>query len=211
MADSRPPSDDARDDDDLHDGDRRRLFERTVPDVLRKIVERAVGTGVETLTEGPDNLRKHLGDLKLPKEAASYVYEQIDDTKKGLYRVVAKEIRDVLEHMSLADEVASVLTKLSFEINTQIRFVPNPVTKEPHDDDTSTEPSADASQGADGAASDAPAGGVRRKSHFPRPQVVSKVVMRAVDMVTGSGSERSKGDSVPPPPRTSADPRDGTP
>jgi hypothetical protein len=53
------------------------------------------------------------------------VYAQIDDTKNGLYRVVAKEIRDVLEHTAIADEIAKVLTKLSFEIKTEIRFVPN--------------------------------------------------------------------------------------
>ena len=55
----------------------------------------------------------------------NYVYAQVDDTKNGLYRVVAKEIRDVLEHTAIADEIAKVLTKLSFEIKTEIRFVPN--------------------------------------------------------------------------------------
>jgi hypothetical protein len=205
MADSRPPSDDDRFDDDAPDGDRRRLFERTVPDVLRKIVERAVGTGVETLAEGPDHLRKHLGDLKLPKEAASYVYEQIDDTKKGLYRVVAKEIRDVLEHMSLADELASVLTKLSFEINTQIRFVPNQAAKEGEaprpkdgaDEGEATPPAAGTSSGAEGEP--------KRKSHFPRPQVVSKVVMKAVDMVTGTSAAQSRGEHAQGTTRTATD------
>ena len=50
---------------------------------------------------------------------------QIDDTKNGLYRVVAKEIRDVLEQTQFADEITKVLTKLSFEIKTEIRFIPN--------------------------------------------------------------------------------------
>src|SRR4051812_23437746 len=117
MSDSRPPHDDRGERDrDRAEGeadppdDRRRLFEGSMPDVLRKLVERAVETGVETIVEG-NNIRKQLGDMKLPKEAAHYIYEQIDDTKKGVYRVVAKEIRDVLEHMSFADEIATVLTK----------------------------------------------------------------------------------------------------
>ena len=38
---------------------------------------------------------------------------------------VAKEIRDVLEHTQFADEMTKVLTKLSFEIKTEVRFVPN--------------------------------------------------------------------------------------
>ena len=54
-----------------------------------------------------------------------YLYPQIDDTKNGLYRVVAKEIRDVLEQTQFADELTKVLTKLSFEIKTEIRFIPN--------------------------------------------------------------------------------------
>jgi hypothetical protein len=190
MSDSRPPASDRDDrfDDGAEETDRRRLFERAVPLILRKLVERAVETGVETLTEGPENLRKHLGDFKLPKEAVHYLYEQIDDTKKGLYRVVAKEIRDVLEHMSLADEVATVLTKLSFEINTQIRFVPNAAATDEAAKEATT--ATHAGSGEDDSDPAMAADTVtKRKSHFPRPQVVSKVVMKAVDLVTGTRSD----------------------
>jgi len=103
----------------------KRLFERTVPELVRRLVERAIESGVEKLSEQPENLRNLVGDLKLPKEVLGDVYAQIDDTKTGLYRVVAKEIRDVLEHTQIADEIVKVLTKLSFEIKTEIRFVPN--------------------------------------------------------------------------------------
>ena len=188
MADSRPPSDDERSHEDSpREGERRGLFEGTLPDVLRKIVERAVESGVETLTDGPENFRKHFGDLKLPKEAAGYVYDQIDDTKKGLYRVVAKEIRDVLEHMSFAEELATVLTKLSFEINTQVRFVPNLAAKEA--DDTKPNEGEGEALVATSSGEDTP----KRKSHFPRPQVVSKVMMKAVDLVTSTMTGGSKG------------------
>src|SRR5688572_16483794 len=107
------------------EGDRRRAFDRAIPDLLKRAVEKAVETGVGKLSEGPDGLRNFVGDMKLPKEAMHYLYQQIDDTKAGLYRVVAKEIRDVLEHTHFADEVTKILTKLSFEIKTEIRFVPN--------------------------------------------------------------------------------------
>ena len=39
--------------------------------------------------------------------------------------VSLEEIRDVLEHTQIADEIVKVLTKLSFEIKTEIRFIPN--------------------------------------------------------------------------------------
>lgn len=103
----------------------RHLFERAIPDVLKRVVERAVETGASRLAEGPENLRNFMQEMKLPKEVLHFLYQQIDDTKNGLYRVVAKEIRDVLEQTQFADELAKVLTKLSFEIKTEIRFIPN--------------------------------------------------------------------------------------
>src|SRR6185295_16852674 len=64
-------------------------------------------------------------ELKLPKEVVSYLFMQVDVTKNGLYRAVAKEIRDFLEHTNVADELTKALTKLSFEVKTEIRFIPN--------------------------------------------------------------------------------------
>lgn len=103
----------------------RRLFERVVPEIVKRVVERAVETGASRLADGPENLRNFVQEMKLPKEVLHYLYQQIDDTKNGLYRVVAKEIRDVLEQTQFADELTKVLTKLSFEIKTEIRFIPN--------------------------------------------------------------------------------------
>ncbi len=99
-----------------------------MPVIVKKVIERAVESGVEKLhdlTDRPETIRNFVSDLRLPKEIVADVYAQIDDTKNGLYRVVAKEIRDVLEHTQVADEIVKVLTKLSFEIKTEIRFVPN--------------------------------------------------------------------------------------
>ena len=112
--------------------ERKRFFERAVPEIVKKVIERAVESGVEKLTElseRPESLRSFVSELRLPKEVIADVAAQIDDTKTGLYRVVAKEIRDVLEHTQFADEITKVLTKLSFEIKTEIRFVPNDAAK----------------------------------------------------------------------------------
>lgn len=108
--------------------ERKRFFERAVPEIVKRVIERAVESGVEKLSElseRPESLRSFVSELRLPKEVIADVAAQIDDTKTGLYRVVAKEIRDVLEHTQIADEIVKVLTKLSFEIKTEIRFVPN--------------------------------------------------------------------------------------
>ena len=99
----------------------RKNIERVIRDAIRKLVE----TGFEKITEGPESLRNFVADIKLPKEIASYVLLQIDETKNGLYRVVAKEIRGFLQQNDLGEELARALSHLSVEINTQIRFVPS--------------------------------------------------------------------------------------
>lgn len=109
--------DEARDD----DVERGRL-ERIVPEIVKRILE----AGYEKISEGPENVRRVVGDLKLPKEVLLAVLAQLDETKSGLYRVVAREIRDFLGRTSIAEELSRALTALSFEIRTEVRFVPNP-------------------------------------------------------------------------------------
>ena len=158
------------------DQDKRRLFERVMPEILKRVVERAVESGASRLAEGPENLRNFVQEMKLPKEVLHYLYTQIDDTKNGLYRVVAKEIRDVLEQTQFADEITKVLTKLSFEIKTEIRFIPNDAGVKKTDGDE---------EGGEG-------GGVARK--FPRPEVKAEV------SVKDRGKDvRQKQPGAPPP------------
>jgi hypothetical protein len=100
--------------------DRRRL-ERVLPELIKRVFE----AGYEKLADTPENVRQLARDLKLPKEALALILAQLDESKNGLYRVVAKEIRDFLDHTNLADELAKALTTLSFEIKTEVRFIPN--------------------------------------------------------------------------------------
>jgi hypothetical protein len=127
-------------DNEEKDRDKRRLFERVIPEIIKRVVERAVESGARNVVEAPENLKNFVQDLRLPKEALHYVYSQIDETKNGLYRVVAKEIRDVLQQTELAAELTKVLTRLSFEIKTEIRFIPNDqaVGKKGEEDETAT-------------------------------------------------------------------------
>jgi hypothetical protein len=162
--------------------EKRRLFERVMPEILKRAVERAVESGASRLAEGPENLRNFVQEMKLPKEVLHYLYTQIDDTKNGLYRVVAKEIRDVLEQTQFADELTKVLTKLSFEIKTEIRFVPN-----------------DAGQRADKPQADESAGGEGGQRGLPKPEVKSQVSVkdRGKD-VWPSASTKSPAGGAPP-------------
>jgi hypothetical protein len=125
-------------------GDRRRRLDSVIPELIKRAVE----IGVEKAAEAPDNLKEFVGGMKLPREAANYLLAQVEETKNGLFRVVAKEVRDFLEHTNLAGEMQKMLTTVQFEISTTIRFKPN-----------------------DGASGD-------DKAKLPKPEVKAEVQMR---------------------------------
>ena len=132
---------------------RRRRLEKLVPDLLKRAIERGIEAGLNSLgnagkskdrSEGTipppppsasspgtasaarESVREAHRELtSVPKEIAGYVFSQIDDTKNATVRVVAREVREFLEAADLATELQKALTKLSFEIRTEIRFIPN--------------------------------------------------------------------------------------
>jgi hypothetical protein len=107
-------------DNDEPDRDEKRV-ERAIREVVRKVIE----AGYERLSDGPESVRNLMSELKLPKETLGALFGTLDDTKNGLYRVVAREVRDFLEHSNLAEDLVRGLTALSFEIKTEVRFIPN--------------------------------------------------------------------------------------
>ncbi|MCC6216578.1 MAG: hypothetical protein IT376_17080 [Polyangiaceae bacterium] len=112
---------------DEKDRERRRL-ERLLSAWVKRAVETGyekLADGYERIAEGPENVRELMRDLKLPKELLAVLVSQVDETKTGLYRVVARELRDFLDHTNLAEELSRALTMLSFEVKMEVRFVPN--------------------------------------------------------------------------------------
>jgi hypothetical protein len=155
---------------------RRRRLEGVIPEIVRRAVE----LGVEKAQEAPDNLKQFVGDMKLPKEIAHYLLTQIDETKNGLFRVVAKEIRDFLEHTNFAGEVQKLLTTVQFEVNTTIRFTPNdgraPAPKKEAKEADLDDDDVD----ADGLEPDEAEPGERR-TPLPKPEVRTAVHVRRED------------------------------
>ncbi len=92
-------------------------LEGLIPD----IVKRTMGN----LLVSDEGLRAVLGEKKLPREVVGYVLGQVDATRRGILRIVSKEVRVFLENVDFGGEVAKILTTLSFEIRTEIRFIPN--------------------------------------------------------------------------------------
>ena len=121
-SDSTPANDDDSDriSDEEFEGERFRKLEHILPELFKKVVE----SGYKNLPGRPE-VAKILQDMKLPKEAMGYLLSQIDDTTGSVQKAVAREIREFLEGANLAEELTKVLTAISFEIRTEVRFIPN--------------------------------------------------------------------------------------
>ena len=127
--DTSEPELDSEDASDVEEDDiprRRRRLERILPEMLKRAIEKGIETGIGTFTNANESIRGMVGHrTEVPKEVAGYVLSQIDDTKNAAVGVVAREVREFLERADLAKELQRALTSLSFEIRTEIRFIPN--------------------------------------------------------------------------------------
>jgi hypothetical protein len=99
----------------------RQRLEALIPDLVRKTV--AAGLGAALATE--EGIRKLASDLPLPKEVATYLLNTADSTKDRIVEIIAREVREFLQNVNLNEILVKTLTQLSFEIKTEIRFVPN--------------------------------------------------------------------------------------
>ena len=124
MVDDRGDDEDDRDRErdlrDLPESIRKRL-EAMVPD----LVKRTVSAGVGALFATEENLRKLAKDLPGAGEVAGYLATTADSTKDKVMEIIAREVREFLSTVNLGEEIAKMLTALSFEVKTEIRFIPN--------------------------------------------------------------------------------------
>ncbi|HEY4177289.1 MAG TPA: hypothetical protein VGM90_10670 [Kofleriaceae bacterium] len=105
-------------DDGLPERIRERL-EHLVPELVKKTF--AAGMGAVFSTE--EGIRK-LARESLP-ELAGTVGGMADGAKDKVFEVIARETREFLSNLNVSEEIAKILTTLSFEIKTEIRFIPN--------------------------------------------------------------------------------------
>lgn len=99
----------------------RQRLEAFIPELVKKTVTAGMGA-VFTTEEG---IRRLTREVTLPKEVANYLVNTASTTKDELLRIVAREIREFLQTVQLSDELAKVLTKVSLEVNTSVRFIPS--------------------------------------------------------------------------------------
>jgi len=114
----RPDPERGPDGDKLTETIRQRL-EHLVPELVKKTF--AAGMGAVFSTE--EGIRR-LARENLP-EVAGYIASSADNAKDKVFEVIARETREFLANLNVSEELAKLLTTLSFEIKTEIRFIPN--------------------------------------------------------------------------------------
>lgn len=99
----------------------RRRLEAFIPD----LVKRTFFAGISAVATTEEGLRKVAKEMSLPKDAANYLASTAQSAKDEVTRIIAREIREFLQNVNLSEELAKILTMVSFEIKTEIRFIPN--------------------------------------------------------------------------------------
>jgi hypothetical protein len=97
----------------------RQRLEHLVPELVKKTFSAGMGAVFST-EEGIRRIaREGLPDV------AGYIASSADGAKDRVWEIIARETRDFLANLNLTEEIAKILTTLSFEIKTEIRFIPN--------------------------------------------------------------------------------------
>jgi hypothetical protein len=93
--------------------------------VLSELLKRLVDAGAKNLSAEP--MRQLLSEMKIPKDAllhllSQHLLIQLEETKQNVYRLVARELKVLLERTNVGDEIAGALTRLSVDVTMQVRF-----------------------------------------------------------------------------------------
>jgi hypothetical protein len=91
-----------------------------VADALKK----AFSQGYRSVRASEERLRGMVGEA-MPRELLNYAKGAVDKGRDELVRVIGNQTRRFLEGIDVGGEIAKILTLLSFEIRTEIRFIPN--------------------------------------------------------------------------------------
>ena len=93
---------------------------RRMSDTVRK----ALASGFRSVRASEEKLRGMVGDA-MPKELVTYLKGAIDNGREDIVRAIGSQTKKILEGIDVGGEVAKILTAVSFEIRTEIRFIPN--------------------------------------------------------------------------------------
>jgi hypothetical protein len=92
--------------------------------LIPDLVKRAVNTSIQTMVSTEEGVRSVVGAVA-QNDVVNAAVQGIEATRKEVRGIAGREIRTFLENMNVGEELAKILTSVSFEIRTEVRFVPN--------------------------------------------------------------------------------------
>ena len=92
--------------------------------LLGELVKKAVTTGINTMLSTEEGVRAVVGAVA-QKDIIGSAVSGVDATRKEAAAIVGREIGNFLQTLNLSEEITKILTSVSFEIRTEVRFVPN--------------------------------------------------------------------------------------
>ena len=91
---------------------------------MPELVKKTFTAGMGAVFSTEEGIRRIAREVGLPDVAGNVASTGVG-AKDKVFEVIARETRDFLANLNLTEEIAKILTTLSFEIKTEIRFIPN--------------------------------------------------------------------------------------
>ena len=95
--------------------------------VVAEILRRALKTGrktVHTVRSGPGTVRNLASDI-LSNEKVEAMGTTLSSVREELVKVFGREFSGYLDRLNVVDVLVGVLTSISLEVKTELRFIPN--------------------------------------------------------------------------------------
>jgi|HubBroStandDraft_6_1064221.scaffolds.fasta_scaffold316469_2 hypothetical protein len=92
------------------------------PSKVSDWVRRTLMTGVGAIFMTEESVRNALSDMRMPKHVIAVAVAQVEKTKKEISSLVAKEVRQFLDGIEVAEIMQKALAGQTIEITATIKF-----------------------------------------------------------------------------------------
>ena len=93
-------------------------------DSTQERLRKAIASRVQRVLSSEEGV-KAVVNAVVPRELIASTLEQVDGARNEAVAIVGREMRNFLEHLDVGEEIAKILTSVSFEVRLEVRFIPN--------------------------------------------------------------------------------------
>jgi hypothetical protein len=98
----------------------RKAIDLLIPDVLKKAI--VLGVSGEFFSE--ETIRKMLSDIQMPSDLVQYIIQQTSKSKNELIRIIAEEIRNIIEQAQVGEQIKKFIKGFKINIKLEVSFDP---------------------------------------------------------------------------------------